>query len=136
MITNKIIRIGVFVSILCLTFSTQAEVSFVGNDWDTNSKWRDPSVVKDNDVDQDNIYGTLGYWLAAGLRAGYKDPFLGDNILTGGTNTDDINELPDFITSIEFTDPTEVGRSWGGKERILEGWMPSQGVQVLLGRQY
>ena len=87
----------------------------MGNDWDTNAKWRDPSVSKVNDIDQDHIYGSAGYYLAAGLHEGYKAPFLGDHVIAGESNTDDINTLPDYITSLEFADTAERGRSWGGQ---------------------
>ena len=103
--------------LLALNWSTtlEAEISFVGNDWDTNAKWRDPSVSKVNDIDQDHIYGSAGYYLAAGLHEGYKAPFLGDHVIAGESNTDDINTLPDYITSLEFADTAERGRSWGGQ---------------------
>ena len=103
--------------LLALNWSTtlEAEISFVGNDWDTNAKWRDPSVSKVNDTDQDHIYGSAGYYLAAGLREGYKGTFLGDHVIAGESNTDDINTLPDYITSLEFADTAERGRSWGGQ---------------------
>ena len=102
---------------MALNWSTtlEAEISFVGNDWDTNAKWRDPSVSKVNDIDQDHIYGSAGYYLAAGLHEGYKAPFLGDHVIAGESNTDDINTLPDYITSLEFADTAERGRSWGGQ---------------------
>ncbi|RME94125.1 MAG: hypothetical protein D6766_06660 [Verrucomicrobia bacterium] len=91
-----------------------AGVTFVGNDWDTDAAWRTPEVAKPNDLDGDNIYGTAGYYLPAGLRAGYEDPWLADNVITGPSNDDDINTLPDFITGLEFADAAQRGRSWGG----------------------
>lgn len=94
--------------------AAEATVTFVGNDLDTGPGWRTASAVKPSDIDADNIYGTAGYYLAAGLRAGYEGVWLTDNVLTGASNDDDINTLPGFITSFEFTDPAERGRSWGG----------------------
>ena len=36
-------------------------------------------------------------------------------MIAGESNTDDINTLPDYITSLEFADTAERGRSWGGQ---------------------
>ena len=89
------------------------KVTFIGNDLETGAKWRDASVAKANDIDSDNVYGSKGYYLASGKREGYKSPFLtADNVIT--TNPDGISTLPAFILSLEYTDPAERGRSWGG----------------------
>ena len=112
---HKTILVAAGLAALNWSTTLEAEISFVGNDWDTNAKWRDPSVSKVNDTDQDHIYGSAGYYLAAGLREGYKGTFLGDHVIAGESNTDDINTLPDYITSLEFADTAERGRSWGGQ---------------------
>lgn len=91
-----------------------ATVTFVGRDLDTDAGWRTPTAAKPNDIDQDNLYGSAGYYLASGLRGGYKDPFLTDNLITGASNPDDLNTLPAYLVSIEYADAAERGRSWGG----------------------
>jgi len=97
--------------------SALATVNYVGDDWTTGSHWRTPSVIKTNDIDGDNIYGSEGYYLPSGLDsdAGNVDlnPFLtASNIITG--NPYEINTLPSYIRDLEYTDPTERGQSWGG----------------------
>lgn len=131
--TKALLKTGILLFILCNTLWLEAEVTFIGNDWDTDARWRNPSVIKPNDIDKDNVYGTSGYYLASGLRAGYKDPFLGDNQISGDSNPDDINELPDFITSLEFSDPTELGRSWGGSGANFGRIDPISGSTGLTG---
>ncbi|MBM3881958.1 MAG: hypothetical protein FJ387_19925 [Verrucomicrobia bacterium] len=107
-------------TILCLAAgallgaaTVSAAVTFVGNDHTTDAKWRTAATVKPDDLDGDNVYGTAGYFLAAGKRAGYVDPFLsGTPILT--THADGLNTLPSYIASLAYTDPAQRGRSWGG----------------------
>ena len=95
-----------------------ATVTFVGDDWSTGSYWRTPTVVKTNDIDGDNVYGSEGYCLPAGTRAdgsggGPLNPFLTvTNIITG--NPWEINTLPGYISDLRYTDPLERGQSWGG----------------------
>ncbi len=103
-----------YLAAACLLSSglAQAKVTFVGNDLNTDAKWRSPGVVKPNDLDGDNLYGSYGYFLAAGKRSGYVDPFLvGGNLITA--SADAINTLTNF--SLWFTDPAQRGRSWGGQ---------------------
>lgn len=100
--------------LLGITAGLQAGVTFVANDLATDARWRSSDVQKLDDLDGDNIYGTAGYYLASGLFSGYKAPFLTDNIITGASNPNDINTLPSWILSLEFTNPAERGRSWGG----------------------
>jgi hypothetical protein len=96
------------------TAVANATVTYVGEDLTTNAKWRTSSVVKPNDVDHDNVYGSAGYFLPSGLRKGYKDPFLTGNIISGASNPDKINTVPSWFLSLEYSDPATTGRSWGG----------------------
>jgi hypothetical protein len=109
--TYQYCRIGALVA-LAGALSARAEVTYVGDDVETDSAWRNPSVVKANDIDADNVYGTLGYYLPSGRRAGYRDPFY--NTFTSEANTDQLNGMPSWFTSLSFTNPVQTGRSWGG----------------------
>ena len=105
-------RIGML-ALLAGVLPVQATVTFVGNDLTTDARWRTPTVAKIYDIDEDNIYGSAGYFLAAGLRAGYVDPFLAEgNVITG--HADAVSTLPAYIVELAFTNPDERGRSWGG----------------------
>jgi hypothetical protein len=106
-------RIGVL-AFLAGALPVQATVTYVGDDLTTNAKWRTSSATKPNDIDGDNVYGSAGYYLAAGLRKGYKDPFLTGNVITGPSNPDQISTMPAWFVSFEFAEPTQAGRSWGG----------------------
>lgn len=106
-----------FLCVACLGLGLLAgsgAISFVGNDLTTAANWRTSGVVKANDIDGDNVYGTGGYYLPAGRRSGYEPVWLSDAVLTGASNDDDLNTLPPYLTSFEFTEPQERGRSWGG----------------------
>lgn len=101
-------------AVLASAVTANATVTYVGDDLTTNAKWRTSSVAKPNDIDGDNIYGSAGYYFAAGKRKGYKDPFLTGNVITGPSNPDQINTVPAWFVSLEYADPTQRGRSWGG----------------------
>jgi hypothetical protein len=97
--------------------SAFATVTYVGTDWTTDANWRTSSVVKPNDADGDNIYGSEGYYLPSGLEADEDgtdlDPFLTvTNVITG--NPYEINTLPSYILSLSYTNSLERGQSWGG----------------------
>ena len=100
-------------AVLILGPSAWAKVTFVGNDLTTDAQWRTPGTAKPNDLDGDNVYGSAGYYLAAGKRASYVDPFLASgNVITG--NPDGLGNLPAFLISLAYMDAAERGRSWGG----------------------
>src|SRR5262245_19617622 len=104
--------------LVCLLFPGRAcwaSVTFAGNDLSTGAHWRTPCTLKENDVDKDNVYGSVGYYLAAGERFGYVAPFLKDTpVITG--NPDEVAKVPPYIVSLAFSDPVERGSSWGGED--------------------
>lgn len=93
-----------------------ATVKYVGEDDNTGSKWRTPSVAKPNDLDADNVYGTAGYYLPRGLSGGYNDPFMpaGETDIAGAWNTSDLNAMPSWFTGLVVTNDSQRLRSWGG----------------------
>lgn len=113
---KSVIKQAVFCTALILSlwgFSTQGAVTFVGNDIITGSAWRTPSVIKPNDIDGDNVYGSAGYFLPSGKQFGYRNPLLaGTNVIT--PDPKGVNAMPSYITDLEFTN-AEVGSSWGGE---------------------
>ncbi len=113
---KAIIQKTVFGTALAMSLwglSTQAAVTFVGNDITTGGAWRTPSVAKPNDIDGDNVYGSAGYFLPSGQQFGYRNPLLsGTNVIT--PDPKGVNALPSYITDLEFTD-AQVGSSWGGE---------------------
>lgn len=91
----------------------RATVTFIGNDLTTGSAWRTPGVIKTNDVDGDNIYGSAGYFLPSAKFFRYRNPLLnGTNIIT--PDPEGITAWPSYIKDLEFAD-AEVGASWGGE---------------------
>jgi len=113
---KAVIKQAVFCTALILSLwglSTQAAVTFVGNDIITGSSWRTPGVAKPNDIDGDNVYGSVGYFLPSGKQFGYRNPLLtGTNVIT--PDPKGVNAMPSYITDLEFTN-AEVGSSWGGE---------------------
>jgi hypothetical protein len=88
-------------------------VGLVGDDLTTTRWWRTANVPKANDSDGDNIYGTVGYYLARTTEKTQPliAPFLdhaGDNLLT---NRYSLSAMPKYITGLFFADPTELGAS-------------------------
>jgi hypothetical protein len=128
---------------LLLGQPARATVTYVGNDWTTGPSWRTPSVVKINDIDGDNIYGSEGYYLPSGLDADEgddeKNPFLTvNNVITG--NPYEINTLPSYILDLKYSDPAERGQSWGGARNdegtldlVPGGFTGEAGAGILLG---
>ncbi|MHC1766232.1 MAG: LamG-like jellyroll fold domain-containing protein [Verrucomicrobiia bacterium] len=112
---NSLLRIAPWSLVALLATATaNATVTYIGEDIATNAKWRTSSVTKPNDIDGDNVYGSAGYYLPAGLRKGYKDPFLTGNVITASSNPDQINTVPNWFLSLEYAEPAQTGRSWGG----------------------
>jgi hypothetical protein len=83
---KAVIKQAVFCSALTLSLwglSARATVTFVGNDIVTGSSWRTPSVAKANDIDDDNVYGSDGYFLPSAELFSYRNPLLsGTNVIT------------------------------------------------------
>ena len=113
-----------------------ASVRFIGNDYATNHRMRDAAVVKLNDGDADNIYGTMGFYIARpGGDGGDRIPFLqnsNDLLATPGS----FSRLPAFITGFVFSDANERGRSWGGagwNYGVLEHTAPVANANTFTG---
>lgn len=104
-----------------LEISAQAKISFVGNDFTTGSAWRTTSVVKPDDIDSDNVYGSDGYYLPGATTFGYVNPLL---ISTNVINTapGGINAIPAYIVDLQFAN-SELGCTWGGGSSADDGTM-------------
>jgi hypothetical protein len=109
----------------------RATVTFVGNDFTTDGAWRTADVIKTNDIDGDNVYGSDGYFLPGAETFGYANPLLlGTNTLIT-TAQFCIDALPPYVVGLQFTN-AEVGSTWGGGSSGEDG--PLDAVLDSLGQ--
>lgn len=89
---------------------------YFGESWQPQGiGWRDPSVVKNNDIDGDNVFGTDGYFLAKTVwGAGNNESYMASNFDTSQMTS----STPTYLSSIGVSDTqvnhqTNYGyRSW------------------------
>jgi hypothetical protein len=93
-----------------MTSFATADVVHVADESSTGSGWRTSTVVKSNDVDGDNVYGTDGWYWFGYTNAGLD--YYSGGISIPADATHDRSSLPTYISSVSYSGSNGANQ-WG-----------------------